>query len=304
MKRFRSQIVLFSLMVIIGYPIVIYTLHISGARVTNLDKNILKKGHLKYTLSEVDSTKNRNVLFLGSSHSYRGFDPRAFSREGISSFNLGSSAQTPKQTRIIVSEYLEKLSPDLIIIEVSPLYFCYVGQESTLDFIRNTPSFSLKIKFLWEGLDVFNFNSFLVSEINSLVNDDVAASILTKEDQYIKGGFVEKKIRFNSPHKYKASDQAEVLEEQFNCFEGLINEIEEMGLKYLLVQSPVTKQFYNNYNQGQFQQKLSKYKYVDYNGLLDLNDSLDFYDAHHLNQFGVEKFNRLLIYNLKNDGDL
>lgn len=46
-------------------------------------------------LSEVEDIKNIDILFLGSSHTYRGFDTRIFSKYGYSTFNLGTTSQTP-----------------------------------------------------------------------------------------------------------------------------------------------------------------------------------------------------------------
>ena len=43
---------------------------------------------------DADTTINIDVLVLGSSHAYRGFDPRIFKKAGIKLFNFGSSGQT------------------------------------------------------------------------------------------------------------------------------------------------------------------------------------------------------------------
>lgn len=36
-----------------------------------------------------------------------------------------------------------------------------------------------------------------------------------------------------------------------------------------------------------------------FNRLINLNDTLDFYDSHHLNSIGVKKFNKVLLDTLK-----
>ena len=300
MKKFLRQIVLVVFGISTGYAVIIYGLHKSGSRITNLDKYVLEKGHLYHRLSEADTTADVDVLFLGSSHAYRGFDPRIFKETGLSSFNLGSSAQTPSQTLLLVDKYLYKLNPKLIILEVSPLFFKYLGQESTLDFIRNLPSTQFKLKFLWKGLDVFNFNSFLVSEIDQLVSGEKVFSTCCPTDTYVSGGFVERAITYNKPSAFKKKKETKLLESQFENYHELISLFETSKIKYLLVQAPVTTQYYNMYNQEEFEVALKgEHFYLDFNKMIELNDSLDFYDSNHLNQHGVRKFNRILIEKIR-----
>src|SRR5262245_26702081 len=44
---------------------------------------------------EFDQKEHYDVLVLGSSHAYRGYDPEHFAKRGLRMFNLGSTAQTP-----------------------------------------------------------------------------------------------------------------------------------------------------------------------------------------------------------------
>jgi hypothetical protein len=82
-----------------------------------------KKGGYGYAYSRLEEVKNYSnidILFIGSSHAYRGFDPRIFEKNGLKTFNLGTSAQTPLQTEILLNRYLEKLNPKMIIYDVYP----------------------------------------------------------------------------------------------------------------------------------------------------------------------------------------
>jgi len=76
-----------------------------------------------------------DILFLGSSHSYRGFNPQYFS--GYKTFNLGSSAQTPIQTNLLLKRYLHQLNPKTIVYEVYPISLSIDGVESSSDIIAN-----------------------------------------------------------------------------------------------------------------------------------------------------------------------
>ena len=86
-------------------------------------------------LNEVKNIKNIDILFLGSSHTYRGFDTRVFKKNGYNSFNLGSSSQSPIQTLTLTKRYLNQLNPKLIVYEVYPTTFTIDGIESSLDII-------------------------------------------------------------------------------------------------------------------------------------------------------------------------
>ena len=52
-------------------------------------------GHLHTRLAEVQDHAPVDILFLGSSLAYRGFDTRIWKERGYTAFNLGSSAQSP-----------------------------------------------------------------------------------------------------------------------------------------------------------------------------------------------------------------
>ena len=68
-------------------------------------------------------------------------------------------------------------------------------------------------------------------------------------------------------------------------------------IELILVQAPVTTMEYNSYadNAG-FDKLMQGYSsYYNFNTLIILDDSLHFYDPHHLNQLGVETFNSELI---------
>ena len=107
-------------------------------------KNLIYKsggaGHSLNRFDEVKNKENVDILFLGSSHTYRGFDNRIFnnaSANGFTSFNLGSSAQTPIQTEVLLNRYLNQLNPKIAIYEVYPITFTLDGIESAMDLISN-----------------------------------------------------------------------------------------------------------------------------------------------------------------------
>ena len=94
-------------------------------------------GHMYSRLEELDKLDKQDLLFLGSSHTYRNFDTQFFKSNGLTSFNLGSSSQSPDVTGILISEYLSELSPKLVIYEVYPEIIFSQRLESRIDVFSN-----------------------------------------------------------------------------------------------------------------------------------------------------------------------
>ena len=58
----------------------------------NLNYSLGAYGHMYTRIREAEKVKNIDILFIGSSHAYRGFDTRIAKEYGFESFNLGSSS--------------------------------------------------------------------------------------------------------------------------------------------------------------------------------------------------------------------
>ncbi|MDC8000098.1 hypothetical protein POV26_03550 [Aequorivita todarodis] len=246
---------------------------------------------------EVKKYENIDILFAGSSHAYRGFDTRLFDNAGYSSFNLGSTAQTPLQTECLLEQYLEKLNPKIVVIEVYPKVFTIDGIESTLDILSN----NFDINGLFLTLEHTNFkvlNTFIYSRFFEyfLLNDNQNNLILSSNDVYVDGGYVERKLAFNKDRKYKPANLSFV-DKQFKSLQEIDKLIKERGILPLYVMAPIDSKLYNSFlNIDEIKERIKKLGTLyDFNEILTLNDTLHFYDSHHLNQNGVEIFNNELI---------
>jgi hypothetical protein len=137
--RLLKQFVLFLVFVIPTYGlfIIVWGETMPGIFKKNLSFFPGGYGHLNSRIKEIPQHPNVDILVLGSSHAYRGFDTRIFEKYGYSMFNLGSSSQTPVQTQVLLHRYLELLSPKLIIYEVNPMLFNSDGIEASLDLLAN-----------------------------------------------------------------------------------------------------------------------------------------------------------------------
>jgi len=304
MKKFIKSIILF-----IPYTIVIYLLMLiiwgtllPGKYNFNLNYRIGSYGHMYSRMRDVKKVKNIDILILGSSHAYRGFDPRIFQKYGLSAFNLGSSGQTPIQTKLLLDKYLDKINPKIIIFEVSPLIFSTDGVESALDLIANDIIDSHTIKMSIELNHLKVYNTLLYGLFSQLVNLNAGyrEPIARRDDTYIPGtGYVEKKPKYND-EKTADDKRYEINETQLLYFKKVVDMIKSKNISLLLVQAPVTSTLYKSYGiNARFDNIMEQNgNYINYNNRIDLDNFLHFYDLHHLNQRGVSLFNEMLIQDI------
>lgn len=301
MRKFLIKLIQFA-----GFSFLVYVILIflwGNFFNSKINKNINYKqgsnGHLFSRLREIKKYRNVDILFVGSSHAYRSFDPRIFSRHGIKIFNLGSSSQTPIQTRMILERYLDKLNPKLLVYEVYPATFESDGVESAIDFISNSELNTdlISMAFKINHIKVFNTLFYrIVLELLGL-NNNFKENIVRGKDKYISGGYVEradtlKLVNLNLKKRKWIFNQ-----HLKNNFEFILEYLRNRSVKLLLVNTPVKKEFYNSYINndevdGYFK---SRGMYLNFNKNSLLNDSVHFYDEHHMNKEGVKIFNEYFI---------
>lgn len=141
MKHFLRKIVIVTL----TFPVVwfvfigLYASVAPEAFKKSLVYHRVSSGHMFTRLEEAGEFGHVDVLVTGSSHAYRGFDPRVFAENGLSLFNLGSSSQTPIQTEFLLDRYLDVLTPEVVLLEVYPDLFSNDGTESSWILFQSCP---------------------------------------------------------------------------------------------------------------------------------------------------------------------
>jgi len=256
-----------------------------------------KVGDSYTRFQEVKKYNNIDILFAGSSHAYRGFDPRIFEKAGYSTFNLGSTAQTPFHTKYILKHYIDELHPKWLIMEVYPKVFTIDGVESSLDIISNNEDMNT-LNFVLHHKNFRVLNTYIYSQIHNIFNIIPKDSILKSSsyNTYIGKGYVERKMSFNKNRIYKRNELV-YLDSHFNSLEEIDKICKKRGVLPIYVVAPIDKKRYNSFvNLDEFDEKMKKFEiFYDFNILMKMNDTLHFYDSHHLNQNGVELFNQELI---------
>jgi hypothetical protein len=305
MGKFLKRLLLFGLLLVVVYPVLIF---IAGRYLPQQFKpNINYKrgsyGHMYTRLKEAEQyTGPTDVLFLGSSHAYRGFDPRNF--DSLKTFNLGSSAQTPIQTLTLLNRYLDRINPKVIVYEVYAATLSIDGTESALDVIANSKNDFESLKMAAKVNNVKVYNTLIYGVINDLlgVNASFKEPAVSGKDTYIRGGYVQKAPRYFTYVKYKDKKTWVLNKKQVAAFELILEKIRSRGIKLILVNSCVTDALYKSYtNNDWYDSLMTSYhaEYYNFNKMISLDDSLYFYDSNHLNQEGVNICNRKLLQILK-----
>lgn len=304
MKQFLTRLVIFLSIGVAAYVllIVVFGELLPNLVSRNLNTEIGGYGHTHTRIREAGNYGATDILFIGPSLAYRGFDPRIFYDKGYRSFNLGTGSQTPLQGQVLLKRYLKELAPSLVIYEVYPWCFTSDGVESSMDLLINGQIDSLSYWLAWQHQHLKVYNTLIYAAYRQLSGLDIGfqEAAIKGEDTYISGGFVEKELSYYSFNDY-ATNQWAFDENQFRIFEENLQLIENSGAKLLLVRAPVTFAYNQSFdNNDAFDQRMETYgNYINFNGQLLLRDSLHFYDYQHLNQEGVEIFNNALLDSLK-----
>lgn len=270
---------------------------------TNLRYYTLEGGdYLIRKFFELDTVSNVDVMVVGSSHAYRGFDPRLWEEQGLKLFNLGSSSQSFVQTWQIVEEKLHVLEPKLAIIEVNPYMLESDGLESTLGLLPKTETTDEGIRTVLLTNNILAYNAFVYDLYREICKPPLLATRDVKGHKYIKGGFVEREMM-----TFKSGAVHQETSININCVQELalrrtINTLEENNVQILLIQAPITKEKYSSIRNSE---KLNRFfsafghPYYNFNLHTDFDSELEFYDSHHLNQAGVIHFQELIFRNVR-----
>jgi len=308
MKKFIPSVILFSIIAFLCYIgfTVIFGLVLPSQLTKNLNYRIGSKGFLNTKVKEIEEAKDIDILVLGSSRTYRGFDPRIFKKNGFTMFNLGSSAQTPMQTELLVKRYLLKINPKLVIFEVSPGNFNSDGIESTTDLISNMEIGADLLKLASRLNHLKAYNTLIYAYFRNIFKMDAnfVEESVHGTDKYVHNGYVQNTLTKNDFKKLYKSSKRSMRREQKEAFERIVAFLEDHSTEVVFVQAPMTNYRYQAAtNNSEIDEYFKKFgEYYNFNNLISLSDEYDFSDSHHLSQTGVNKFNRYLIETFIKEG--
>lgn len=300
MKKFAINLAAFSLM---GGCVYIILLLMFGFAAPHMLKPNLPYDHDRIAgfsnlrFSEAESVRNVDVLFLGSSHTYRGYDPRIFKRHGLTTFNLGSSAQTLRQTLYLLDIYLEQMNPKIVILDIYPKFLNLDGVESSIDLLSNTSLGIPALDMVFDVQDIRVFNTFLFNAVvEPFVDQDVVNKAVStyKEDTYIQGGYAETYKTYSNmaPSAEVEHDDYVFDPEQYEAMLEIKAKLDKRKIKVICIQSPIlparyARASYKAYIDSTLRSHFPLY--YNYNEIKQLPEEY-FSDDQHLNQKGVNIF--------------
>lgn len=311
MRKFLLHIVLFCVAFLLAYLLGIRLVAESPLH-GNISYVPANYGHMRSRIAEADTIGQVDVVFLGSSHCYRTFDPRIFAAEGIRIFNLGSSNQTPMQSFMLQERCLHSLQPRKVVIEVHPDIMASDGVESACDLLSNIPpcaEMRWMIGHLLRQPRVINtalytclFYDNQAEDSVICVGTNVNGEQVMCDFAYVRGGYVALPC-----HRYRPSpiepQSIHINPNQLHALNACLRWLRSHGWKeVILVEVPSTQALYQSYiNHSEFEETMSRVakemgaEYHNLNGCIPLVDSVHFFDEDHLNQEGAEIVSKYLI---------
>ena len=296
MIRNSLKVLLAALAIYVAVIFIFSNVHLVDRRmslffVPNLQRN---GGHEMQMMSDLTSNPTKyNVIVLGSSHAYRGYDPRIFEQVGVSLFNAGTSAQNAKGSFVLYNEYLRDRS-NVFILDVYDPVFELEGTESNMRLIQNVPTNAAAVSLVKQDVKMYTLNALAVRLASLNVKDEAP------NNEYVKNGFCEKKGILYAVEPLNDS-VFEANEEMFAAFEAMIQQMQSDGKRIVLCSHPLPAcRGLHNYHDkflARFTPLIQRLgvQYIDLTYYTEGFGINEFADILHMNQQGVELYNRLLM---------
>lgn len=303
-RHFVGRTLLFALVACVGYILLLCLFGDLGwARTGNFKAG--NQGHIFTRMKEAREYHDIDVLFLGSSLCYRTFDTRFYEANGIHCYNLGSSNQSPIQTRVLLDAYLDSLHPKFVVFEVHDDIMRNDGVESAVDMLINVPITAEASKMAWglKNMKVLNtwayslYNQKVMHRLDNFVEDSVIFNF-----RHVRGGFLENDSCNFVKRNYARKDLT-IQPKQLKALKQCLAMLDERNIPYLLVETQDALQYRKSVKNHEWFEKQMSALGPYYYEVLPLVDTLHFFDSYHFNKEGVRIFNEHFINILRKQLD-
>lgn len=303
-RHFVGRTLLFALVACVGYILLLCLFGDLGWARTGTFK-MGHPGHIFTRMKEAREYHDIDVLFLGSSHCYRTFDTRFYEANGIHCYNLGSSNQSPIQTRVLLDAYLDSLHPKFVVFEVHDDIMRNDGVESAVDMLINVPITAEASKMAWglKNMKVLNtwayslYNQKVMHRLDNFVEDSVIFNF-----RHVRGGFLENDSCNFVKRNYARKDLT-IQPKQLKALKQCLAMLDERNIPYLLVETQDALQYRKSVKNHEWFEKQMSALGPYYYEVLPLVDTLHFFDSYHFNKEGVRIFNEHFINILRKQLD-
>jgi hypothetical protein len=254
-----------------------------------------------YTFKNLDNTKEYDYLFFGSSHAYKSFDPAIFQRHGFSSYNMGTTNQSPLNTYCLLKHIPFRAKK--IILEVYPEASNNTGKEAFFDINNNYGNIPALSEMACRINDLRCYN---LLSINPLIHWYNQKRPVINPANYL--GYVETDSVYQGPViPSKLILYEKTFTSQLKYIQLIAELCRQKNTELILVYAPVPED-HHLVNEGLFIQKIyllshkESIRFINLGRAHQLSHRDYFYDNDHLNKKGVAIFNEELIKKL-NDKD-
>jgi hypothetical protein len=302
-KIFIKGILLLALSSIfyLGFCFAINKVQISGKRVACwFNPFFQRKGGQEYRIvRDWQPEKNYDIVVLGSSHAYRGYDPREFESAGFSLYAAGSGFQNTLATYVLANNVFKPKNNPLIIVDLFDQTFTDDGMGSFTRLIENLPDDHSAWQLVSRQPDIRSFNSYMCRLFSKQIAPEVP-----DEQGYLRDGYCPKLDTMTVLPPAMSGDK-EFNTQFIKYLDRLLEYFDNNKIRYVLVSHPQPKVAGYDVFHEQFRNQITsiisrhKVQYLDYNSNHDLDNFKHFADANHLNQAGVSIFNQRLIEDMK-----
>lgn len=264
--------------------------------------NIWEGGGTWIKFQKFDPNKKWDVITIGSSHAYRGYDPEVFKEHGMSMYNLGTSNQHTMCTYHIVKTYFTNENCKLLILDLFDKVFSNNDIESKSDLIQNITSDKAALAIAMDAADIRALNMITLRYFNKTI-----PPLSLDTTGYVNGYLGARK--FLDPKKKDTSNltaKYHTEKSQLKYLRLLLAYCQKEGIKTIVVSHPSPEIYplqLHSLFLADITPILHQYQvpYYDYTRLKELGSIKYYADPSHLNILGVKKYNEILLKGLAAD---
>ena len=271
-----------------------------------------------------NETEDYNAMFFGTSHSYCSFEPLViYEKTGVKSYVLASQSQPLRITASYVKDALKRKNPSVIFVDIQSAIYRITEDSSVVNSYSDyLPMSKNKIEMIAKKVPKgFKAQAILPlvayhSRWDELKDEDYDFDKASYDD-YLKGYVLLK----GQSQNFKNNEEAEInkfrksalaydektyFKFNMDALDEIIDLAERNGVKLFFVKTPIYDYDLYSDNIKVIAKEIEARgaSFIDFN---DFNDQMnlskeDFYDPHHLNVVGAEKFNLFFIDYMKKKG--
>lgn len=262
------------------------------------EKIVLGKDVFGKTIQEFDRNKKYDLIFIGSSHCYRNFDPKIFQEHNIDSYNLGSSSQAPINSYIILKSLINNTR--CVALEVYPVASSLSGEESFMSMNASINNYPLLADM---GIEMNALRCYNALSVKPFIDKYNIGKPYNINNSYL--GYVSTldSVKKNIDYEKIELDKGKI-KIQLAYIKKIIQLCKQKNIPIYIVYAPVPKELIMK-GENDFIAEINslckedKIIFFDFGRNHSMNSRNHFFDDDHLNQAGVKLFNTELINKIK-----